>query len=61
MFKSCPRCGDGDIVRDSDQFGEYWDCVQCGWMRDLPRDDQVQEWRRLAVSDGLGLTISPAS
>ena len=61
LFKSCSRCRDGDIYRDSDLYGEYWVCVQCGWMRDLPRDDRVQEWRRMAASDGVGLTMSSAS
>ena len=61
MFKSCPRCVEGDVYRDRDEYGEYLDCVQCGWMFDLPREDRVQEWRRTAASDGLGLTMSPAS
>ncbi|MCH8309662.1 MAG: hypothetical protein IIB17_04095 [Chloroflexi bacterium] len=42
-------------------YGDFWNCIQCGWMRDLPRDDQVQKWRRMAESDGVGLTMSPAS
>lgn len=61
LFKSCPRCGDGDIYRDSDVYGEFWNCIQCGWMQDLVRNDRVQEWRRTAESDGVGLTMSPAS
>lgn len=28
-FKSCPRCH-GDIYRDSDAYGTYIACLQCG-------------------------------
>ena len=28
-FKSCPRCN-GDLYRDSDTYGPYISCLQCG-------------------------------
>ena len=28
-FKSCPRCH-GDLYRDSDAYGTYIACLQCG-------------------------------
>ena len=28
-FKSCPRCH-GDLYRDSDSYGTYIACLQCG-------------------------------
>jgi uncharacterized membrane protein YvbJ len=28
-LKCCPRCG-GDLNEDSDQYGHYIACVQCG-------------------------------
>ena len=28
-FKSCPKCH-GDIYRDSDAYGTYISCLQCG-------------------------------
>ena len=61
MFKACPRCLDGDVYRDRDAYGEYLDCIQCGWMLDLPRNDRVEEWRRTAAADGLELTTDSAS
>ena len=27
--KSCPRCR-GDLVLDSDHYGQYVSCIQCG-------------------------------
>ena len=51
LLKACPRCERGDIHRDRDQYGEFWQCVQCGWMRDLPgQTDRFDQWRR----QGLG-------
>ena len=35
-FKSCPRCK-GDIRLDSDQYGWYEECLQCGYMHDLEK------------------------
>ena len=32
-LKSCPRCK-GDVNADSDWFGEYESCLQCGWSKD---------------------------
>jgi hypothetical protein len=28
-LKSCPRCR-GDLVLDSDYYGQYVSCIQCG-------------------------------
>ncbi|MEN8614309.1 hypothetical protein ABFB09_03355 [Dehalogenimonas sp. THU2] len=30
-IKSCPRCHFGDVYGDSDQYGKYEQCFQCGW------------------------------
>lgn len=30
----CPRCRTGRIYRDSDQYGEWSSCMQCGWAID---------------------------
>ena len=40
-FKNCPRCK-GDIQLDRDYYGWYEQCLQCGYMRDLPRVEQEQ-------------------
>ena len=34
QFKSCPRCL-GDIHVKRDMYGEYKECLQCGYMVDL--------------------------
>ncbi len=33
LSKACPKCR-GDITDESDRFGAYIKCYQCGWMRD---------------------------
>ena len=35
LFKSCPKCLTGDLMKSRDMFGEYIECVQCGFMKDL--------------------------
>ncbi len=36
-FKSCPRC-EGDINVRTDWYGEYMECLQCGWSKDTAVD-----------------------
>ncbi len=38
-LKECPRCG-GDLHEESDLYGRYISCVQCGYI-----PTQVQEAR----------------
>jgi hypothetical protein len=33
-LKSCPRCA-GDINADSDTYGMFLKCLQCGFSKDL--------------------------
>ncbi len=33
-LKSCPRCS-GDINADSDMYGLFLKCLQCGFSKDL--------------------------
>ena len=35
-LKSCNRCG-GDMNQNSDFYGEYRLCIQCGNMVDIPK------------------------
>lgn len=30
-LKGCPRCG-GDLTEESDMYGRYISCVQCGYI-----------------------------
>lgn len=35
MFKACPRCN-GDMHVNRDVYGEYRECLMCGFMADVP-------------------------
>lgn len=35
LFKSCPKCETGDLMKSEDMFGEYVECLQCGFVKDL--------------------------
>ena len=45
--KGCPRCHHGDVYGDSDQYGRYEQCFQCGWVnypdRMLSQEEAQQE------------------
>ena len=34
ILKGCPRCK-GDLFYEKDQFGNYLQCLQCGFMQDV--------------------------
>ena len=34
MFKACPRC-QGDMHQNRDMYGEYRECLMCGYMADI--------------------------
>lgn len=34
MFKACPRC-QGDMHENKDMYGEYRECLMCGYMADI--------------------------
>lgn len=36
-FKACPRCK-GDLYTNRDVYGEYKECLQCGYMEEIARD-----------------------
>ena len=37
QFKACPR-SEGDLVLVTDHYGDYRNCVQCGYEKDLPNE-----------------------
>ncbi len=39
-FKECPRC-QGDMHNNKDMYGEYKECLQCGYMVDLEKPDSL--------------------
>ncbi|HLF05168.1 MAG TPA: hypothetical protein VI855_08125 [Dehalococcoidia bacterium] len=40
-LKACPKCG-GDINVAEDIFGKYLNCLQCGYLKDLPAEPKVR-------------------
>ena len=43
-FKACPRCNTGTIEHGSDSWGQYLQCLICGYQRDfVPGADPVAE------------------
>lgn len=41
-LKGCPRCK-GDVVVELDQWGWYEECIQCGYLHDLPNVVKVKQ------------------
>lgn len=44
-FKGCPRCP-GDLFFDYDFNGHYEQCLQCGYMRYLPKEARQERQPR---------------
>lgn len=34
-LKACPRCQRGGLKLDSDMYGKFVQCVQCGFIKEL--------------------------
>jgi DNA-directed RNA polymerase subunit RPC12/RpoP len=59
-YKACTKCG-GDMHDSRDAYGSYVTCMQCGFLKDSPRDaseltaripvatDEPESHRRLAA------------
>ncbi len=41
-LKGCPRCK-GDVIVEVDQWGWYENCIQCGYLHDLPNVVEVKQ------------------
>jgi len=39
-FKACPRC-QGDMHINRDMYGEYKECLQCGYMLDMAKANSL--------------------
>ncbi|MEE8046410.1 MAG: hypothetical protein V3T49_06185 [Dehalococcoidia bacterium] len=37
-FKSCPKCITGTVEHNSDSYGNFLQCLNCGFMRDIADD-----------------------
>ena len=56
-FKFCPKCR-GDLYLAEDIFGKYVNCLQCGFLKDLP--EEKPEQRELAYASNTGQEIEVA-
>ena len=34
-LKACPRCRRGDLKLDSDMYGKFFQCLQCGHIKEI--------------------------
>ena len=41
-FRACPRCR-GDIKINRDMYGAYRECLQCGYILDIPTESKKPE------------------
>jgi DNA-directed RNA polymerase subunit M/transcription elongation factor TFIIS len=41
-LKACPKCR-GDLVLDSDYYGNYVSCIQCGHSLEQSQQSQLQQ------------------
>ncbi|MDA0770465.1 MAG: hypothetical protein BZY79_04200 [SAR202 cluster bacterium Casp-Chloro-G4] len=39
-FKGCPRC-QGDLTTNKDMYGEYSECLQCGYVLDVEKPNSL--------------------
>ena len=49
-FKSCIRCN-GDVQVNSDMYGKFMSCLQCGWSRDISPDLMTQLFSSTIAED----------
>ncbi len=47
-FKACPRCNSGTVEHASDSWGQYLQCLMCGFQRDF--DSGVDPVAELATA-----------
>lgn len=50
-FKACTRCG-GDVHLKSDMYGEYKECLQCGFVVDIPNPRSNFVWSKGKMKSG---------
>ncbi len=61
-FKSCPKCVTGTVEHNNDSHGAYAQCLNCGFMRDLPDGLSSSELKRhLAAWRADRVAVEPES
>ena len=51
VLKGCPRCR-GDVFYDSDYYGVYKQCIQCGYLEDVDTSREQVAVAAVAVKRG---------
>ena len=51
-FKGCPKC-QGDLYLNQDMYGNYFNCLQCGYTKDVTGDSEL-EVREPATAGNIG-------
>ena len=49
LFRSCPKCKSGDLVKTKDAFGEYMECAQCGYVRTIEASAEAVETKGVII------------
>ena len=52
FLQQCPRCS-GDLSTDSDQYGSYVHCLQCGFVADIKQPGATGMLRTTIVKDNV--------
>jgi hypothetical protein len=48
-LKECPRCG-GDLREESDVYGKYVGCMQCGYSLKVAEENELRQHGRIRVA-----------
>ena len=49
ILKGCPRCK-GDMNTSKDMYGEYEECLQCGYMLDVEKPSSLFDLDTLKIA-----------
>jgi hypothetical protein len=48
-FKGCPKCR-GELYLNQDMYGKYYNCMQCGYLKDLTGQPELDLEIRAAAA-----------
>ncbi len=61
-FRACPRCKTGAVEHNDDHYGGYLQCLNCGFMHNLPEDAVASDvLRRLCAEYSISAEIGEAA
>ncbi len=56
VYGRCPKCG-GNLFPDKDRFGDYAQCLQCGYVRYLVTASKAHSQARNSLGTPLPKTL----